>query len=188
LACVALGYIGGLFAIEARAQREKLTEAEVLELRQQEAVPILTSLGQWLERAREQVLPKSPIASAITYATNQWRALQRYTEAGFLSIDNNASERINKIIAISRKNWLFVGSPQGGETAAVLFSLSATCRRLGMDAFAYLRDVLARLPTQPPDQLDELMPDRWRADHPEARHPPEREREARRQREAKQRR
>ena len=112
------------------------------------AIPVL------LEAVKEQVLPKSPIAAAITYTTNQWQALNRYTEAGSLAIDNNASERINKIIAISRKNWLFVGSPQGGETAAVLFSITATCRRLGMDALAYLRDVLARLPTQRPDHLD----------------------------------
>lgn len=187
-ACVGLGYIGGLFTIEARAQQEQLGEAEVLALRQREAVPILTSFGQWLEGVKDQVLPKSPMASAITYTTNQWQALNRYTEAGFLSIDNNASERINKIIAISRKNWLFVGSPQGGETAAVLFSITATCRRLGMDAFAYLRDVLARLPTTPVEQLDELLPDRWLKTHPEARYPPEREREARRQREAKRRR
>jgi transposase len=183
--CVALGLIGELFAIEARAQRDQLTEAEVRALRQREAVPILAALGQWLEGVRERVLPKSPIASAITYTTNQWQALQRYTEAGFLTIDNNASERINKIIAISRRNWLFVGSPQGGETAAVLFSITATCRRLGMDAFAYLRDVLARLPTQRPEQLDELLPNRWLASHPEARYPPERERETQRQREAK---
>jgi transposase len=185
LACMALGYIGGLFALEARAQQEKLGEAAVQALRQREAVPILTALCQWLAVVKEQVLPKSPLAAAITYTTNQWQALNRYTEAGFLSIDNNASERINKIIAISRKNWLFVGSPQGGETAAVLFSITATCRRLGMDAFAYLRDVLARMPTASGEQLDELLPNRWLAAHPEARYPPEREREAQRQREAK---
>jgi hypothetical protein len=177
--------IGELFAIEARAQREQLSETDVRALRQREAVPILTSFGQWLEGVREQVLPKSPIASAITYATNQGQALNRYTEAGFLAIDNNASERINKIIAISRRNGLFVGSPQGGETAAVLFSVTATCRRLGMDAFAYPREVLARLPTQGSEQLDELLPNRWLAGHPEARYPPERERAVKRQREAK---
>ena len=110
---------------------------------------------------------------------NQWVALNRYTTAGFLPIDNNATERINKIIARGRNNWLFVGSPQGGATAAILFSIIATCRRLQMDAFAYLRDLFTLLPTRdrhplPPDQLDELLPDRWLASHPESRYPPER--------------
>lgn len=177
LACVALGFIGALFALEARARQAKLAEAEVLTLRRREAVPILTDFKKWLDGIQDQVLPKSPVASAVTYTLNQWQALTRYTEAGFLPIDNNASERMNKIIAIGRKNWLFVGSPQGGQTAAVLFSLTATCRRLGMDAFAYLRDVLARLPSQPREQLDELLPDRWLAGHPEARYPPQRQSE-----------
>jgi hypothetical protein len=182
LACVALGFIGALFDLEARAQQDKLPEAEVLAVRQRAAVPILTDFKKWLEAIKDQVLPKSPIASAITYTLNQWAALNRYTEAGFLAIDNNASERMNKIIALGRKNWLFVGSPPGGEAAAILFSMTATCRRLGMDAFSYLRDVLARLPTQAKEQLDELLPERWLAAHLEARYPPQRQREAGRQR------
>jgi transposase/uncharacterized coiled-coil protein SlyX len=170
-----LGFIRALFAIEARAKREHLAETEVLALRQREAVPILDDFKPWLERTREQVLPKSPLADALRYALNQWEALRRYTEAGFLSADNNATERINKLIARGRVNWLFVGSPRGGETAARLLSLVVTCRRLHMDSFLYLRDVFARLPGLPADRLDELLPDRWLASHPEARHPPERQ-------------
>jgi hypothetical protein len=174
LACQALGFTGALFAIEAKARDDDLSEAEVWACRQGASVPILADFKPWLDATAESALPKSPLGEAVRYARNQWLALQRYTEAGFLEMTNNASERMNKIIARGRINWLFVGSPQGGATAAVLFSITATCRRLEMDVFAYLRDVLARLPSQPADRLDELLPDRWRAAHPEARYPPQR--------------
>ena len=76
-------------------------------------MPILNQFKTWLDEQRPQVLPKSPMAEAIGYALNNWTALIRYTEAGFLSIDNNVAEREMKRIAIGRKNWLFVGSDQG---------------------------------------------------------------------------
>ena len=85
----------------------------------------------------------------------------RYTEAGFLAIDNNAAEREMKRIAIGRKNWLTVGSPRGGRTAAVLFSFTSTCQRLGVEPWAYLRDVLDRSPSHPAERLAELLPDEW---------------------------
>ena len=107
-------------------------------------------------------MPKSPIGQAIGYALNHWQALTRYTEAGFLAIDNNVAEREMKRIAIGRKNWLFAGSDQGGKTAAALFSLTSTCQRHRLDPFVYLRDVFRRLPSHDPKRLDELLPDRWR--------------------------
>jgi hypothetical protein len=90
-------------------------------------------------------------------------ALVRYTEAGFLAIDNNASEREMKRIAIGRKNWLTIGSPRGGQTAAVLFSFTSTRQRLGVEPWAYLQDVLTRLPVTPPGRLGDLLPDHWQA-------------------------
>jgi transposase len=181
LACQALGFIGTLFQIETRARDDGLSVDQVHALRQREAVPILADFKNWLDAHRDQALPKSPTGAAFTYVRNQWQALNRYTEAGFLPIDNNATERMNKLIARGRNNWLFLGSPRGGQTAAVLFSITATCRRLHMDAFAYLRDLFLLLPTPdrrplPPARLDELLPDRWLASHPEARYPPERHR------------
>ena len=103
------------------------------------------------------------MAEAIGYALHNWTALVRYTEAGFLAIDNNVAEREMKRIAIGRKNWLFVGSDNGGGTAAVLFSFTSTCHRLGIEPWAYLQDVLTRLPTLPAERLGELLPDRWQA-------------------------
>ena len=137
--------------------------AVFLRLRQEKSVPLLTSFYQWLLAQKAEVLPKSPIAAAINYVLNQWQALQRYTSDGDLHIDNNLSERTLKLIGIGRNNWLFVGSDQGGHTAAVLFSFTATCKHLGIDTFAYLRDVFTRLPTQPPDRVEELLPHRWQA-------------------------
>ena len=126
-------------------------------------MPLLTSLRHWLLTQKEQVLPKSPIAAAINYVLNQWEALNRYTTDGDLHIDNNVSERTLKLIGMGRINWLFLGSDKGGQTAAVLFSFTATCKHLGIDTFAYLRDVLERLPTHPPDRLEELLPHQWQA-------------------------
>lgn len=154
---------------EAKAESARLglagagAAAVFLRLRREKSVPLLTSLCQWLRVQKAQVLPKSPIAAAITYALNQWQALNRYTTDGDLHIDNNVSERTLKLIGIGRSNWLFVGSDRGGRTAAVLFSFTATCKHLGIDTFAYLRDVLTRLPTQPADGLAEFLPHRWQA-------------------------
>jgi hypothetical protein len=110
-----------------------------------------------------KVLPKSPIAEAIGYALNQWVALERYLEVGWLNIDNNAAERALRPLAVGRKNWLFFGSDVGGQTAAVLYSLVQTCKGLGVEPWAYLRDVLERLPALPAERLEELLPDRWAA-------------------------
>lgn len=157
----ALAYYRQLYELERPAK--DFSEEQRLQMRQDLAVPILERFHQWLVEQREQVLPKSPMAEAVGYALNNWSALIRYTEAGFLAIDNNVSEREMKRVAIGRKNWLFVGSPQGGQTAAVLLSFTSTCQRLGVEPWAYLKDVLSRLPTLPAGSLAELLPDRWQA-------------------------
>ncbi len=168
-ALAAKAWIRKLYDVEDEAKAESArlglsgpdAAALLLRLRQQKAVLLLTSFGQWLLAQKEQVLPKSPIAQAINYVRNQWQALQRYTTDGDLHIDNNISERTLKLIGIGRANWLFVGSDAGAHTAAVLFSFTATCKHLGIDTFAYLRDVFTRLPTQPVQSLDGLLPHRW---------------------------
>jgi transposase len=165
-ALAAKAWVRSLYDVEDEAKKlaagdnEKLA-AERLRLRQEKSVPLLASFHQWLLVQKARVLPKSPMAAATNYALNQWQALNRYTTDGDLDIDNNMSERTLKLVGIGRKNWLFVGSDQGGQTAAVLFSFTATCKHLGIDTFAYLRDVLTRLPTHPADRLDELLPHRW---------------------------
>jgi transposase len=170
-ALAAKAWVRQLYDVEDEAKAEvgrlHLVGAEAaavfLRMRQQKAVPLLASLQQWLLAQKAQVLPKSPIAAAINYVLNQWQALNRYTTDGDLHIDNNLSERTLKLVGIGRNNWLFVGSDKGGHTAAVLFSFTATCKHLRIDTFAYLRDVLTRLPTQLADCLEELLPHRWQA-------------------------
>jgi transposase len=159
----ALAYIRRLYAVEADAKERKLDDDARRTLRQQLSLPILLELFAWLEGVRAQVLPKSPMGEAIGYALNHKAALLRYTEHGFLEIDNNASERGEKTIALGRKNWLFFGSEGGGATAAILFSLTESCKNLGIDPWAYLRDVLDRVSTHPASRIDELLPDRWEA-------------------------
>jgi len=170
-ALAAKAWVRQLYDVEDEAKaaiaRDQLTGAAAaavrLRLRQEKSVPLLTSLRSWLLAQKDQVLPKSPSAAAIGYALNQWEALNRYTTDGDLHIDNNISERTLKLVGIGRNNWLFLGSDQGGKTAAVLFSFTATCKHLGIDSFTYLRDVFARLPTHPTERLDELLPHRWQA-------------------------
>ncbi len=151
----------GQRSAEAGVCLQDLLKAQRLQLRQEKSVPILTSMCQWLKQQQAEVLPKSPIGQAISYALNHWEALQRYTTQGFLAIDNNVAEREMKRIAIGRKNWLFCGSDEGGQTAAVLFSFMSTCQRHEVNPFEYLRDVFRRLPKHPADSLEELLPDRW---------------------------
>jgi transposase len=134
-------------------------------LRQERALPVVTALCQWLCEEETKVLPKSPMGQAIAYALRHWRALTRYLDDGFLDIDNNLAELTLRHIAIGRKNWLFAGSQAGARTAAVLFSVTSTCHRHRVDAFAYLHDLLQRLahePQPPAEVLRNWLPDRWK--------------------------
>jgi transposase len=168
-ALYALGVIRQLYAVEReateRANKQELSREEFealrLRLRQEKAVPLLKSLGEWLEKQAASALPKSLLGEAVGYARNQWAALQVYTTAGFLEIDNNAAERALRAVAIGRKNYLFFGSDVGGETAAVLYTFTQTCQALGVEPWHYLRDVLGRLPDCPAERLAELLPDEW---------------------------
>jgi transposase len=168
-ALYALGVIRQLYAVEKQASREigqRGLDREQgwwwrLRLRQEKSVPLLWPFQAWLVKHRDQVLPKSPIGEAIGYACNLGVALSRYTTQGYLSIDNNEAERALRAIAVGRKNFLFFGSDGGGKTAAVLYSLVQSCKRLHIEPWHYLRAVLERLPSCPGDRLEELLPDRW---------------------------
>src|SRR4051812_44939 len=172
---VVLARIGQLYEVERDLKvrctdewreltREEL-EDRIVDVRQERSVPILTALHAWLEAEKPKLLPKAALRGAMEYLLNHWRALVRYTTDGALAIDNGAAERALRGLTIGRKNWLFCGSERGARAAAIHFSLIASCHRHGLDAFAYLRDVLARLPrlgsAPPHDALCPLLPDRW---------------------------
>jgi transposase len=155
--------------VEARKQPfEKRTAALAqaytlrLQLRQEQSLPILARMKAWLDSRALDVLPKSPLGEAVTYALNQWVALMRFTENGALEIDNNFAENALRPIALGRKNFLFLGNDNGGHRAAILYSLIRTCERHGVNAWEYLRDVLVRISTHPASRIDELLPHLWK--------------------------
>jgi transposase len=155
----ALLLIAQLYRVEKEAQ--SLTAEERLQLRQLQSRPILGKLHDYLSEIRAEVLPKSPEGRAVRYTLKNWTALTRYCEDGDLAIDNNATERAVRGIAVGRSNWVFFGSDQGGKTAAVLRSFVASCQRVGVDPFAWLNDILSRIADHPITQLAELLPHNW---------------------------
>lgn len=150
-----LAVIRQLYKVERAA--EDADAASRQSLRAEHSAPLLTDLKAWLDD--QEFLPKSIIGQAATYTRNQWDALNRYVADGDLSIDNNAAERSMKPVAIGRKNWLFVGSPQAGHRAAILMSLIASCKASSVEPWAWLRSVLTELPRGA--TLETLLPDTW---------------------------
>ena len=154
---------GRLYEIEKRARQAGYSDEQLLRVRQDESLPILDEIKAALIKYKDQVLPKSPIGKAITYSLNQWDALVRYTEDARLSIDNNISERVLRMVVIGRKNYLFAGSEAGAQRAAIIYSLVASCKLNGIDPFAYFSDVLKRVSTHPASKIDQLLPSNWKA-------------------------
>ncbi|MBX3435837.1 MAG: IS66 family transposase, partial [Pirellulales bacterium] len=157
-----LALVGQLYQIERESK--ELSDALRLAVRQERSVPVLEKIKSWLDTEQEIVLPRSPMAAAITYAQNQWTALTTYTTQGFLNIDNNASERALKRVAIGRKNWLFAGNDAAAENHARLWSMIASCERHGVDPQRYLTSVLAKIGTTPVEELRQFLPDVWKAE------------------------
>ena len=184
----ALAWIQRLYAVEREADehderfhRQRVTDpasnlqqvrdaAHRQSLRREKSKPLLTSLFERLDVWHADVLPKSPFGQAVQYALNQSAALRRYVEDGRLPIDNNASERDIRSIALGRRNWLFCGSARGGQTAAVITSLIATCQRHRVEPFTWLPETLAALPQLvrdehgriPTEHLARLLPNALR--------------------------
>jgi transposase len=130
-------------------------------MRRSQSRPILDKLQKYLHEIQVEVLPKSPAARAVRYTLSNWDALTRYCEDGDLSIDNNAPERAIPGVAVKRNNWVFLGSDEGGRTAAVLRIFLASCHRVSVNPFAWMKDVLARIPGHLITKLAELLPHNW---------------------------
>jgi transposase len=162
-----LGEIQKLYDIEDRAG--DMTDDERLALRQAESRPIVTGIKVWLDARDQDELPKSPLRAGVNYLRNRWEAFERFLEDGRIPIDNNRTEAAIKGPVMGKKAWLFFGNENAGETAAVFYTLTMTCKRHCIDVQAYLLDVFRRIRTATPAELESLLPDRWIQDHPEAR-------------------
>jgi transposase len=126
--------------------------------RQLKSVPLLSDLKMWIEKVLPSTLPKSPIHQGLNYILRHWQALNRFIEQGYLNLDNNAAERGFRPIGIGRRNWLFAGSDNGGKTAAILFTITQTCRTFGINPWDYLKTTFEKLPINPNDQIHNLLP------------------------------
>ena len=159
----AVDFIDALFGVERQAKNVSVEER--LAFRQKYSAPLLTKLREKLLQWKEQLLPKHPMAEAIHYALSQWTELNVFCSDGAVPIDNNVSEREMKRVVLNRKNSLFVGNPRGGRTAAILASLTSTCRRNDVDPQHYLTQLLMNLPQTKVRDLSDWLPDQWKIAH-----------------------
>jgi transposase len=159
----ALDIIAELYRIEHEARAEGLSANAHLELRKLRSAPIRDKLKAWLDVQSARQPPKSPIGAAIRYTLGQWNELGVFLDDARVPLDNNASERALRRVAIGRKNYLFVGDVAAGKSLAGLYSLVATCEAREINPFEYLVDVLARVQDHPAKALDELLPAAWAA-------------------------
>ena len=153
----------GLFAVLYDIEREvaDLQAGERQRIRQAQARPAADALHRWLVANRQKVPDGSATAKAINYSLTRWAALTRYIDDGSVPADNNWVENRIRPIAIGRNNWLFAGSLRAGKRAAAIMSLIQSARLNGHDAFAYMKDVIERLPTQSASRIGELLPHHW---------------------------
>jgi hypothetical protein len=159
----ALCLIGKLYEIERLAKG--LDSNARRTLRKDQAQPIADTLLKWMTLQRLKVTDGSGTARALDYTLKRWTALTRYIDDGQFPIDNNWIENQIRPIAIGRSNWLFAGSLRAGKRAAAVMSLIQSAKMNGHDPYAYIKDVLTRLPTQKASRIEELLPHHWQPNH-----------------------
>jgi len=146
---------------DARADGIVGTEAHGA-LRNTRSRVIMNNLLKWLGEHADQYSPKSPMAIAVSYASKNWTELTRFLDDPKIPPDNNRSESALRVLALGRKNFLFVGDELNGEDLALLYSLTSTCEINGVDPLAYLTDVLGRIGSHAASKIDDLLPQNWR--------------------------
>jgi len=159
IAAQACAYIGQLYDVEREVKH--LDFEERLQIRQTKSKPLAQAFHQWMLLQRRQITDGSATAKALDYSLKRWTALSRFLGDGQLPIDNNWIENQIRPIAIGRNNWLFAGSLRAGQRAAAVMSLIQSAKLNGHDPYAYLKDVLARLPTHKNSRIEELLPHHW---------------------------
>jgi len=154
---------GQLYAVEREARLAGLGPEQRRALRQLKSVSIMAALKARLVEIRQTIMPGGKLAQACDYTLGQWSRLEEYLKDGLLEIDNNWCEGGMRPIALGRKNWLHIGSPEAGPKVAAIVSIVETCRRLDINLRAYLNDVLPRLAEWPANRVAELTPAAWKA-------------------------
>jgi len=154
-----LQYIAAIYEIEREVR--DLEPDERRRIRQEKGAPLMDALHAWMIAQRELVFEGLVITKALDYSLNRWAALSRYLNDGTLPIDNNHIEQQIRPWALGRKNWLFAGSLRSGKRAAAVMSLIQSAKLNGHDPYAYLKDVLKRLPNQRASEIAELLPHQW---------------------------
>jgi transposase len=159
----ALGEMQQLYAIERKCKGFSYDKRK--EIRLEESIPILKSLGNWMQEQVSKVTPQSPIGKALNYNINRWEKLCRYTQDGMLLIDNNLIENALRLVSLGRKNYMFCGSEEGAKRAAIMYSLLGCCKMHSVHPYEWLKDVLTRLPMHPINRVKELLPHHWKILH-----------------------
>jgi transposase len=157
----ALAILKSLFDVEKLGAQ--VDEDKRRTLRERYAKPRLAALRAWVDEQIPYALPKSALGEAITYLDNQWQALSHYASTGFVPSHNNASENGLRPAVLGRGNWLFAGSVAAARAATVWMGLIQTCRLHEIDPFEYLKDVLTRLPSASTSEIEQFLPDIWKA-------------------------
>ncbi len=155
----ALQQIGAIYEIER--ELKNLDPQERQRIRQLRSAPVIDTLHRWMLLTRQKITDGSATAKALDYSLKRWSALTRFVDDGRLPVDNNWIENQIRPVAIGRANWLFAGSLRAGKRAAAVMSLIQSARMNGHDPFAYLKDILSRLPTHKASRIGELLPHRW---------------------------
>jgi transposase len=160
----ACAYISQLYDVERDARH--LSADERLQRRQRQSKPLADAFHQWMLLQRQKITDGSATAKALDYSLKRWGPLTQFLDDGQLPIDNNWIENQIRPIAIGRSNWMFAGSLRAGQRAAAVMSLIQSAKLNGHDPYAYLKDVLARLPTQKNSQIEKLLPHHWQPTNP----------------------
>jgi transposase len=154
----ALEKFGAIYAIEKSIRENKITGEDKRSVRLEQALPLLNELKDWMVATYQEVLPKSPIGTALAYSLKRWDKLALYAETHLLDPDNNRVENSIRPIAIGRKNYLFAGNHNAAQNAAMIYSLLGTCKAHGIEPYQWLKDILVKLPNHPINRLKELLP------------------------------
>lgn len=158
----ALSLIHDIYVVEHEVKERGIAKtAEHLALRQARSKPLMEALHGWLQEQEPLHPPKSPQGRAISYALSNWEPLTVFLGDAAVPPDNNRSEAALRVVALGRKNFLFVGNEDAGENIAGVYSLVSSCTANGVNPLEYLQDVLLRVQTHPAERIDELLPHRW---------------------------